>query len=101
MRELVVPPAAERDPNSFETVRAWVAENGLHCTINVGVWDAHSVPEERAWGIMLADVVRHLANALHERHGKETEETKVQVVRALLGELRLPTSEAHGKFWDH
>ena len=101
MRELSIPPAAERDGESIETIRAWIAENGLHCTINVGVWDAHSVPEERAWGMMLADVVRHLANALHDRYDKEREATQIQVVRALLAELNLPTTEAHGKFLDH
>src|SRR3546814_13999948 len=70
MKELVIPPPATRDLNSIEMIRTWIAEQGLHCTINVGLYrDNGEHDEATAWGIILADVVRHLANAVEERYG--------------------------------
>lgn len=37
MKELTIPPAAQRDDDSWELLRAWVAEEGLHCSLKVGV----------------------------------------------------------------
>lgn len=69
MRTLVIPPAAQRDNDSVQMLSAWIAENGLHCTMNVGIWHAQGRREARAWGILLADVIRHLANAIEEQQG--------------------------------
>ena len=101
MHEAAIPPAAQRDPNSREMLRAWIAERGLHCTIHIGMWEAEkSFREERAWGILLADVARHIANAMHQEYGDPVERTKAELVRAMLDELEMPTSEAKGKFLD-
>jgi hypothetical protein len=35
MKTLVIPPAAQRDPNSIQMISGWIAEKGLHCTLNV------------------------------------------------------------------
>jgi hypothetical protein len=100
VHEAAIPPAAQRDPDAREMLRAWIAERGLHCTIHVGMWEGKKgqFREEEAWGILLSDVVRHIANAMHERFGDAPEKTSAEVVRALLEELEMPTSEAHGKF---
>lgn len=102
MEELVIPPPARRDKNATEMIRAWVAENGLHCSLNIGMWEGHAkIREGEAWGILLADVIKHIANAMHERYDAEPDKTKVQIVKALFAELEIPTSEAKGQFWDH
>ena len=36
MDELGIPVAAQRDPQSWELMRAWVAENNLHMVLNIG-----------------------------------------------------------------
>jgi hypothetical protein len=36
MKELVIPPAAQGDDDSWELLRVWVAEGGLHCSLKVG-----------------------------------------------------------------
>lgn len=77
---------------------AWIAEKGLHCTLNIGMWHAQGKPEAPAWGILLADVVRHVANAIQEEQGVETSTSIQQVVQALLQELDEPTSGAKGGF---
>src|SRR3546814_16122821 len=93
MKELVIPPPATRDLNSIEMIRTWIAEQGLHCTINVGLYrDNGEHDEATAWGIILADVVRHLANAVEERYGDNQDSTIKAVVRSFPKALQLPTS---------
>ena len=79
-------------------ISAWVAENGLHCTLNIGMWQANGRPEAKAWGIVLADVIRHLANAIEEEHGVRTDVTIENVLKALHAELEEPTSAVKGGF---
>lgn len=98
MRSLVIPPAAQRDENAVEMLRAWIAENGLHCTLNIGMWEANGKPEAAAWGILLADVVRHLANAVQEDHGVDAAVTLEKLLHALHAELDEPTSKVKGAF---
>ncbi|MYM66045.1 DUF5076 domain-containing protein [Pseudoduganella sp. FT55W] len=60
MKTLVIPPAAQRDENSIQMISAWSAEQSLHCTLNVGMWDEVGHDEPTAWRILLADVIRHV-----------------------------------------
>ena len=38
MKVLVVPEPAVRDPDSVEMARVWIAEDGLHCSLNIGMY---------------------------------------------------------------
>src|SRR3954452_24120958 len=98
MRSLTIPPAAQRDDNAVQMLSAWIAESGLHCSLKVGIWHAEGRSEAPDWGILLADVVRHLANAIHDEYGTNPSETTVAVMQSLLAELDKPTSPAHGGF---
>jgi len=53
MRPLIVPPAALRDEGSIQMLSAWIAERGLHCTINMGFFADQGHKEPKAWGIFL------------------------------------------------
>ena len=98
MHTLVVPPAAQRDENAIQMLSAWIAEEGLHCTLNVGMWHGEGRPEAPSWGILLADVVRHLADAIQEEHGIEPSISIQSVLEALHRELDEPTSKVQGGF---
>ncbi len=98
MQTLVVPPAAQRDANSIQMLSAWIAENGLHCALKIGMWKEQGSNESRAWGILLADAVRHISNALQEQYGAPATETAGAIVAALSAELEEPTSKAVGGF---
>ena len=99
MNEMPVPTAARNDPNSVEMLRVWIAEQGLWCSIKVGTYrDAANVAEETAWGIILADATRHLANALAKEYGTHPADTIRLVRQSFLNELDKPTSEAKGGF---
>ncbi|WP_342316592.1 DUF5076 domain-containing protein [Lysobacter sp. FW306-1B-D06B] len=98
MKPLVIPPAAQRDGNSIQMISGWIAEKGLHCSLNVGLWEAQGRNETAAWGILLADVIRHVANALEERSGLDPTESAHQILESLWGEFKQPTSEVEGGF---
>ena len=98
MRTLGVPPAAQRDENAVQMLSAWIAEKGLHCSLNVGMWHAQGMSEPRSWGILLADVVRHLASAIQEEQGVIADVTEKHIVESLLKELDEPTSNIRGGF---
>jgi len=98
MRTLTIPPAAQRDDDAIQMLSAWIAEKGLHCTLNIGMWHAQGKNEPRAWGILLADLVRHIGDAIQEEQGAAASETIEAVLAALLSELEDPTSAAQGGF---
>ena len=98
IRPLVIPPAAQRDDKAVQMLSAWVAEQGLHCTMNVGMWHAEGRDEPAAWGILLADVIRHLGQAIQSKRGVKADDTVEQIIDSLLSELNEPTSKAAGNF---
>jgi len=98
MRELVVPLAAQRDEKSVEMIRAWVAEHSLHCALNIGHFSAQGHRETLGWGILLADAIRHIGNAIQEKDGVPSAETVAAVLDSLTSELAEPTSPASGTF---
>ena len=96
--ELPIPPSARSDKNGRELIRAWAAHNGLHCSLDIGNWGDNELV---AWGIVLTDVVQHVANALHEEKGWDKAETIREIRRVFNAELDSPTDEATGKFHTH
>ncbi|MBM4208556.1 MAG: DUF5076 domain-containing protein [Gammaproteobacteria bacterium] len=98
MKPLVIPPAAQRDENSVQMLSAWIAEKGLHCSIKIGMWQDNGKNEALSWGILLADTIRHIANALHENYGVDQVDTIDAILKKLRAELENPTSAAKGHF---
>ncbi|HMF91140.1 MAG TPA: DUF5076 domain-containing protein [Candidatus Angelobacter sp.] len=90
--ELLIPPIAEEDPNAIEVVRVWVARGAQHVSLNPFVWK-----DPEAWGIVLADLAGHLANAYQQEMGLSREETMRKITDLLLAELRHPTDTARGQ----
>jgi len=95
LNELPIPPSASSDKNGRELIRAWAAHNGLHCSLNVGSWGDR---ELTAWGIVLTDVVQHVANALNEEKGWDKAMTIREIRRVFNAELDAPTAQASGNF---
>ena len=98
MKTLVIPPAAQRDEKAVQMLSAWIAEKGLHCSLNVGMWEENGRREAPAWGILLADAVRHIANALQEQYGHPAPDTVAAILESLHRELGEPTSQVTGAF---
>jgi Domain of unknown function (DUF5076) len=80
--QLMIPPGAANDPKAFELVRAWVAQGDLHVSLQMGGWD-----DPTAWGVVLADLVRHVARFYAEQKQLPPEETIQRVRDAMDAEL--------------
>lgn len=98
MNRRPVPEAALEDPNSVEMFSVWIAGKAMHCSIKVGMYRAMGVDEEAAWGRILADAARHVANALAEIESKDPGAVLGKIRSSLERELDSPTSGASGKF---
>jgi len=95
---LPIPSAVKSDPRSMEMISVWIAKKELHTVLNIGVWHNQNRNEPDAWGILLADVIRHIAGAFEEQFGRDARETRIAVREALERELLDPTSEVRGTF---
>jgi len=56
--ELKIQDAAKADPQARKILRIWLGGGGQHMSFKIGVWD-----DPAAWGVMLADLARHVANS--------------------------------------
>ena len=81
-------PVVEADPEAKEIVRAFVSHNQLHIAHLIDVW-----PSPETWGIVLADLTRHIAAAAVEVSGENPLEKIVEVFNS---EITNPTDEING-----
>ena len=91
--ELVIPPKAASNSEAVEFIRAWKVGEALHISLNHTAWK-----QPAAWGIALADIVRHFADACEKSQGWPREEIIKQVVAMFSAELENPTDKPTGKF---
>ena len=97
MRPLGVPPAALEDETSVEMARVWVAKQGLHCVLNIGTYDDSGLREASAWGVILADMARHVSHALRDGGQEPDAAAGLNEIRqAMMHELDQPTSDIAG-----
>ena len=90
---LSIPPAAQRDKASFEVLRVWIAEQGQHVSIRSGAWE-----DPFAWGIVLADLARHIANAHQMQNEKVDKEAFLErLLEGFEAEIDNPTDEPEGE----
>ena len=94
-----IPEAALRDESAVEMLRVWIAERGLHCSMKIGMYrETMNVPEEKAWGTILADIAKHVANALESGYSTDATEALRKIRDSFMAELETPTSAAKGDF---
>ena len=101
MRELERPPEIEGDPRATEMIRVWLAHDDLHVSMLLGMWqdaDEEEIDERDAWGLLLADVVRHIANGMSQSHGWKPEETIACVRAKFLEDLEDPERIIEGRY---
>lgn len=90
--ELEIPPIAEEDRNSVEILRVWAAQQQQHVSLRWDLWDDPAI-----WGVVLADLAGHVANAFERQRGKNREETLSQIQEFFNKELNHPTDEPRGR----
>lgn len=89
-KELALPPGHEEE-ESLEILRCWVrgSDKSLVVVFRTATWEAIEV-----WGILLADITRHLGNALEDEQGFKSEEVISRIADMYSKEMGKPTSEA-------
>lgn len=89
--QLLIPDSAKADSASFEILRIWVANKGQHVSLRTGVWN-----DPAAWGVMLADLAKHVANS----YSQDARLDRVEVLRRIRAtfeaEMSVPTDEPSG-----
>lgn len=92
-KDLNIPPAAARDRASFEVLRVWIAEQGQHVSIRSGAWE-----DPFAWGIVLADLARHISHAHQLAHPETDVDAFVErLLEGFHAEIENPTDEPEGE----
>ena len=90
---LDIPAAAQRDKASFEVMRVFIAEQGQHVSIQSGAWE-----DPFAWGIVLADLARHIALAHQMQNSKtDPEAFMARLLEGFQAEIENPTDEPEGE----
>lgn len=89
--QLLIPEATEADPNAFEILRLWIANKGQHVSLRIGVWE-----DPAAWGLVLADVARHVANAYKQEFSLDSAQTLQRIKAGFDVELAHPTDAPSG-----
>jgi hypothetical protein len=90
-QELVIPPAAASDPAALELLRVWTANGSQHVSIATGVWS-----DPAAWGMMLVDLVKHIANAYAQSEGRESSQVITRIRAGFDAEWSTPTDNPAG-----
>jgi|SRR6185369_2706485 hypothetical protein len=94
MNELAPPPKTKDNPEAIELVRAWIVDNGLQCSLNIGGFGEN---ELTTWGILLSDVARHVANAHQQLNGSNAAENLKTIAEHFNVEIKTPTAPASGE----
>jgi hypothetical protein len=90
---LDIPPAAQQDKASFEVMRVWIANQGQHVSIRSGAWE-----DPFAWGIVLADLARHVALAHEMQDSKVDKDVFLErLLEGFRAEIDNPTDEPEGE----
>jgi hypothetical protein len=86
-RELEPPPVASQSEQSVEVLRVWAAPGQAQEVALKTTWK-----DAGAWGLMLADVARHAANA-YEGEGRDRAEVSARIRQLWDAEFANPTDE--------
>jgi hypothetical protein len=90
-RQLPIPDPAFEDAQAVEMVRVWMAFGNQHVSIATGVWT-----DPAAWGMMLVDLAKHVANAYEQTTGKNRSEVLLRIREGFDAEWEFPTDDPKG-----
>lgn len=88
---LQIPPLAEGDGKAQELVRAWVSQGSLHVSLRPDAFD-----DAIAWGILLADLARHVSLAVEQMQGTDQAKTLARIRAVMEAEFTGPTDVPKG-----
>ena len=83
---LDLPAGAHHDVQSIEVLRVWLANGDQHFSLRADAWE-----DPAAWGLMLADLARHVAKAYEQSEGRPFVQTLDRVRAGFEVEMNNPT----------
>ena len=89
--DLAVPAAAKSDPKAIEMLRVWSAKDGHHVNLRTETWE-----DVGAWGIVLADLARYVADTYHEEEGIDRGQALRRILSFMVRELASPRDKPGG-----
>jgi len=93
--ELPIPPLAAQDDRARELLRVWAAAGKDHVVLATGLWD-----DPACWGIMLVDLIKHVAQSYEQSRGDSKEQVLARVKEGFDAEWKKATDEPEGKLLD-
>jgi hypothetical protein len=90
-RELPIPPAVANDPKAFEVARIWASRGSQHVSLGTEAWE-----DPAAWGLMLVDLARHVANGYEQAQGRDRNDVLLRIRAGFDAEWQSPTDEPTG-----
>jgi hypothetical protein len=100
-RPLIEPPEIVGDEKATEMVRVWLAHNRLHVSMLLGMWqdaEQSEVDERDAWGFLLADLTRHIANGMMKEYGWDYDSTRDRIKAQFLKSFDQKVGGIEGDF---
>jgi hypothetical protein len=95
---LPVPRDVAQDQRHVQMLSAWLAQGRLVCGLNIGFWHSQGMDEAACFGVLLADTIRHIGDALAQEEGGAPATFRARILAAVQEELARPTSDAAGGF---
>lgn len=92
MHPLDPPPAVLGDPKATELIRVWGAHGSQHITLHPRMYG-----DPATWGIILADLAQHVANAYEQLEERDRNEVLAEIQKGLLAEINHPTDRSEGR----
>jgi len=88
-----MPRTLTNEPKAIELARIWaVAGGGQHVSLTTNV-----IPDPAAWGILLVNLAKHVANAYHQTKGIDPNLTLNRLKAAFESEWTSPTDKPVGE----
>jgi hypothetical protein len=91
MTELPIPQNVRSDKKAIEILRVWISNNSQQVSLATDIWD-----DPAAWGIMLVDLARHVANAYEQTKGKNKISVLARIREGFDVEWESPTDDPKG-----
>ena len=93
--ELPIPDKAIVDPQARELVRVWAAGGAQQVVLATGLWE-----DPAAWGLMLVDLMKHVANGYAQSSGQNREQVLARIREGFEAEWESPTDQPEGELVD-
>lgn len=90
--ELKVPCNRKVETDAFEVVRVWLTKERIEFSLKCDAWD-----DPAAWGLLLVDLARHVANGRAQSSAKSVEVILSRIKEGFDVEWNSYTSDATGE----